>query len=402
MPQSGGSSTTLHRWHRMVRQVLHEHETALSAASPANRSRGLIKCAKESARYRRICHHSGRRSRSARRRLRARRPQHRGVRPALRDRGRRHRHRNQHRHSAGARTRHWCRQSIEDGRPCALSGEIRRPQRLSLLRSRNERGRKRAARDRNGLAPGHCPRRVRTSLPADHRHENAQDLRCRSAGALAPSDQGPDLPRQVHPARRRDRFDHANRRMGAAGRLYRGRDMAADIKVAVNLSLVQFRKADLAKTVMRCLSASGLPPERLELEITETALIESAAECLPALRHFKTIGITIVLDDFGTGYSSLSQLAMFPFDKIKIDKSFTQNLTKRSECAAIISATLTLAQNLNIATTAEGVETVDQYRILRLAGVTSLQGYLFKRPGPASEIDFDQVYDGGGKIEVAA
>jgi diguanylate cyclase (GGDEF)-like protein/PAS domain S-box-containing protein len=176
----------------------------------------------------------------------------------------------------------------------------------------------------------------------------------------------------------------------------------ADIKVAVNLSLVQFRKADLAGTVMRCLAASGLPPERLELEITETALIESAAECLPALRHFKNIGITIVLDDFGTGYSSLSQLAMFPFDKIKIDKSFTQNLTKRSECAAIISATLTLAQNLNIATTAEGVETVDQYRILRLAGVTSLQGYLFKRPGPASEIDFDLVYDGGGKIEAAA
>jgi diguanylate cyclase (GGDEF)-like protein/PAS domain S-box-containing protein len=176
----------------------------------------------------------------------------------------------------------------------------------------------------------------------------------------------------------------------------------ADIKVAVNLSLVQFRKADLSGTVMRCLEASGLAPERLELEITETALIESAAECLPALRHFKHIGITIVLDDFGTGYSSLSQLAMFPFDKIKIDKSFTQNLTKRSECAAIISATLTLAQNLNIATTAEGVETVDQYRILRLAGVTSLQGYLFKRPGPAAEIDFDKVYDGGGKIEAAA
>ncbi|HEX3502646.1 MAG TPA: EAL domain-containing protein, partial [Xanthobacteraceae bacterium] len=176
----------------------------------------------------------------------------------------------------------------------------------------------------------------------------------------------------------------------------------ADIKLAVNLSLVQFRKADLSGVVMRSLAASGLPPERLELEITETALIESAAECLPALRHFKNIGITIVLDDFGTGYSSLSQLAMFPFDKIKIDKSFTQNLTKRSECAAIISATLTLAQNLNIATTAEGIETVDQYRILRLAGVTSLQGYLFKRPGPASELDFNQVYDGGGKIDAAA
>ena len=175
----------------------------------------------------------------------------------------------------------------------------------------------------------------------------------------------------------------------------------AEIKVAVNLSLVQFRKTNLPDAVMRALVDSGLRPERLELEITETALIESAAECLPALRQFKSAGITIVLDDFGTGYSSLSQLAMFPFDKIKIDKSFTQNLTKRSECAAIVSATLTLAQNLDIATTAEGVETVEQYRLLRLAGVTSLQGYLFKRPGPASEIDFYGIY-GGLAVENAA
>ena len=133
---------------------------------------------------------------------------------------------------------------------------------------------------------------------------------------------------------------------------------------------------------MRTLVDSGLRPERLELEITETALIESAAQCLPALRQLKNFGITIVLDDFGTGYSSLSQLVMFPFDKIKIDKSFTQNLTKRADCAAIISATLTFAQSLSIETTAEGVETIEQSRLLRLAGVTSLQGYLFKRPGP--------------------
>ena len=139
----------------------------------------------------------------------------------------------------------------------------------------------------------------------------------------------------------------------------------------------------------------------MELEITETALIESAADCLPILRQFKNLGIAIALDDFGTGYSSLSQLTMFPFDKIKIDKSFTQNLTKRAECAAIISATLTLAQSLDIATTAEGVETADQYRLLRLAGVTSLQGYLFKPPSPISEIDFDSTYDGPG-IEDAA
>jgi diguanylate cyclase (GGDEF)-like protein/PAS domain S-box-containing protein len=175
----------------------------------------------------------------------------------------------------------------------------------------------------------------------------------------------------------------------------------AGIKVAVNLSAVQFRKTNLSDVVMYALAQSGLPPERLELEITETALIESAAECLLTLRQFKNLGISIALDDFGTGYSSLSQLTMFCFDKIKIDKSFTQNLTKRAECAAIISAALTLAQSLSIATTAEGVETKDQYRLLRLAGVTSMQGYLFKRPGPSLELDFAMVY-GGPEMEDAA
>jgi diguanylate cyclase (GGDEF)-like protein/PAS domain S-box-containing protein len=175
----------------------------------------------------------------------------------------------------------------------------------------------------------------------------------------------------------------------------------ADVKVAVNLSPLQFRNTNLADDVMSALAEAGLPPERLELEITETALIESAAECLPALHRFKNAGIAIALDDFGTGYSSLSQLTMFPFDKIKIDKSFTQNLTKRAECAAIISAALTLAQNLDIATTAEGVETNDQYKLLRLAGVTSLQGYLFKRPCPVSEIDFGVIYGAPVMAEVA-
>jgi EAL domain-containing protein (putative c-di-GMP-specific phosphodiesterase class I) len=139
---------------------------------------------------------------------------------------------------------------------------------------------------------------------------------------------------------------------------------------------------------MHALADAGLAPERLELEITETALIESAAECLTALHRFKSAGITIALDDFGTGYSSLSQLTLFPFDRIKIDRTFTRDMTRRSESAAIISAALTLAHSLNIATTAEGVETPEQYQLLRLAGVTSLQGYLFARPCPVSQIDF--------------
>jgi EAL domain-containing protein (putative c-di-GMP-specific phosphodiesterase class I) len=168
----------------------------------------------------------------------------------------------------------------------------------------------------------------------------------------------------------------------------------AHVKVAVNLSPVQFRTTNPTDVVMSALARSGLPPARLELEITETALIESASECLVALHGFKKAGISIALDDFGTGYSSLSQLTTFPFDKIKIDKSFTQNLTKRAECAAVVSAALTLAQNLSIATTAEGVETLDQYQLLRLAGVTSVQGYLFKRPSPLAELDFGDAFGG--------
>jgi EAL domain-containing protein (putative c-di-GMP-specific phosphodiesterase class I) len=168
----------------------------------------------------------------------------------------------------------------------------------------------------------------------------------------------------------------------------------ASVRLAVNLSPIQFRKAKLSDIVMDALSQSGLAPDRLELEITETALIESAAECLPALHRFKSAGIAIALDDFGARYSSLGQLTMFPFDRIKIDKSFTQNLARRTECAAIISAVLTLARTLDIATTAEGVETAEQFQLLRLAGVMSLQGYLFQRPCPLSEIDFGASFDG--------
>ena len=175
----------------------------------------------------------------------------------------------------------------------------------------------------------------------------------------------------------------------------------ADVTIAVNISPVQFRKSNLIEVVTSALVQSGLPPDRLELEITETSLIESAAECLPLLRQLKSLGTRIALDDFGTGYSSLSQLTMFPFDKIKIDKSFVQNMTKRAACAAVISSTLTLANTLDIATTAEGIETADQYEILRSAGVTCLQGYLFARPGPVSAIDFGYVY-GSPKFDTAA
>jgi diguanylate cyclase (GGDEF)-like protein/PAS domain S-box-containing protein len=167
------------------------------------------------------------------------------------------------------------------------------------------------------------------------------------------------------------------------------------MKVAVNLSAVQLRSATLLDQIICVLAETGLPPERLELEVTETALIEYGTEAPILLKKLRNLGITVALDDFGTGYSSLSQLTMFPFDKIKIDKSFTRNMTNRADCAAIISAVLALAQSLDIHTTAEGVEKDEQLRILTLAGVTTVQGFLIHRPCPASELNFEAAFVAG-------
>jgi diguanylate cyclase (GGDEF)-like protein len=162
----------------------------------------------------------------------------------------------------------------------------------------------------------------------------------------------------------------------------------AQYKLAVNLSPVQFRKGDLFEVILCALVESGLPPERLELEITESVLLENEANYRVLLQQLKNIGVSIVLDDFGTGYSSLGYLTRFPVDKIKIDKSFTQGLSQRADCAAIVSSVVTLAHGLDIATTAEGVETEEQFELLRAAGVTQVQGFLFGRPRPMSELGF--------------
>ncbi len=160
------------------------------------------------------------------------------------------------------------------------------------------------------------------------------------------------------------------------------------IKVAVNLSPVQFKKANLFDVILFALVESGLPPERLELELTELILIENHTEILPTIRQLKNLGVSIVLDDFGTGYSSLRYLTMFPFNKIKIDQSFTRDMTKRAECAAVISSVLTIGRILDISVTAEGVETEQQFTVLRAAGVNTVQGYLFGKPCPGSQLDF--------------
>ncbi|MDB5680741.1 MAG: diguanylate cyclase domain protein [Sphingomonas bacterium] len=154
----------------------------------------------------------------------------------------------------------------------------------------------------------------------------------------------------------------------------------AHVRVAVNVSSVQFRRPGLNETVLQALAASGLDPSRLELEITESVFLEGLDTTNRMLHGLRAIGVRIALDDFGTGYSSLSYLQSFPFDKIKIDRSFIQDLLTRPGAVAIVRAITDLARALGMETTAEGVEENDQLTELRKHGCSSVQGYLFSRP----------------------
>jgi diguanylate cyclase (GGDEF)-like protein/PAS domain S-box-containing protein len=161
----------------------------------------------------------------------------------------------------------------------------------------------------------------------------------------------------------------------------------AEIKVAVNLSPVQFRGRNLVQAVISALAHSGLSPRRLELEITESVFLAETDANLAILHQLRELGVSISLDDFGTGYSSLSYLRSFPFDKIKIDRSFVKDLALRNDCVAIVRAISGLGRSLNITTTAEGVETVDQLDWLRAEGCNEVQGFLFSAARPAAEIE---------------
>nr|WP_283817237.1 EAL domain-containing protein [Bradyrhizobium lablabi] len=161
----------------------------------------------------------------------------------------------------------------------------------------------------------------------------------------------------------------------------------ADIKVAVNLSPVQFRSRNLVQAVISALAHSSLSPRRLELEITESVFLAETETNLAILHQMRELGVGISMDDFGTGYSSLSYLRSFPFDKIKIDRSFVKDLARRSDCLAIVRAISGLGRSLKITTTAEGVETVDQLDSLRAEGCNEVQGFLFSAAKPGSEIE---------------
>ena len=159
-----------------------------------------------------------------------------------------------------------------------------------------------------------------------------------------------------------------------------------DIRLAVNVSPIQFRSDTLALKIVAALAVSGLPANRLELEITEAILIRDDEAALAILHSLREIGVRIALDDFGTGYSSLSYLQRFPFDKIKIDRCFVKDIAEPGGSSSIVRAVVDIAAERHMTTTAEGVETQEQKELLRALGCSEMQGYLFSTAKPAAEL----------------
>jgi len=158
------------------------------------------------------------------------------------------------------------------------------------------------------------------------------------------------------------------------------------VMVAVNVSPLQFRRADFVDVVERILAETGFDPTRLELEVTESTLLGNVDTAELAMFRLKALGVRLALDDFGTGYSSLLYLRRFPFDKLKIDRSFVHSIERAADAAAIVHAVVSLGRGLGMKVTAEGVETAEQHLFLRAAGIHSMQGFRFGRPGPAADI----------------
>ncbi len=159
----------------------------------------------------------------------------------------------------------------------------------------------------------------------------------------------------------------------------------ADIRMAVNFSAAQFHNVGILQTIVQALADSGVSPERLEIEITESMLISKYGPASSILNSLLQLGVTVALDDFGTGFSSLTYLRKLPFSRIKIDQSFIRDMLTQPDCAAIVKSVIGLAQDLRISVVAEGVETADQLEYLRQTNCDEVQGYLIGRPVPAEQ-----------------
>jgi EAL domain-containing protein (putative c-di-GMP-specific phosphodiesterase class I) len=169
--------------------------------------------------------------------------------------------------------------------------------------------------------------------------------------------------------------------------------------IAVNVSPLQFRRPNFVGIVERILAETGFDPTRLELEVTESTLLGNSETAGQAMARLKALGVRLALDDFGTGYSSLLYLRRFPFDKLKIDRSFVHSIERAADAAAIVHAVVSLGRGLGMKVTAEGVESYDQQLFLRAAGINSMQGYRFGRPCPAEAITHRLAFPASFRIE---
>lgn len=170
--------------------------------------------------------------------------------------------------------------------------------------------------------------------------------------------------------------------------------------IAVNLSAAQFRRRDIDRTISEALDSAGIDPALLELELTESTLMQETHEIVELMRRLNNMGVRLAIDDFGTGYSSLSYLKRFRIDRLKIDQSFVRDIVTDPDDAAIINVIIGLGHSLKVEVVAEGVETFEQMRLLRERGCDSMQGYYFSKPMPAGELE--KLLREGRRLDLAA
>ncbi len=369
---------------------------AVAGRPPAGRAAQLRRpSGRRRVRHRPARHRAARGNRSARPRSHRRDPR------TARHRRPRDRAGRQHRDRAGRMRRDRRRHAPAQRRPRPLSRQGRRARRLLLFRGTSQRPRPGPPPDRDGPAQGHRGWRVRALFPAALRHEEQSHRLLRALIRWHHPERGMVSPGEFIPIAEDSGLIVPIGAWAMREACAQAVSWPEHIRVAVNVSSVQFRRKGLSDVVLQALTQSGLAPSRLEIEITESIFLDSGEETLKLLHGLRALGIRIALDDFGTGYSSLSYLQAFPFDKIKIDRSFIQNLLTRPGAVAVVRAITDLADALGMETTAEGVEETGQLAELRAQGCTSVQGFLFSRPVNAQAVMEMLGTEAGSEAKVA-
>ncbi|MCZ7564892.1 MAG: EAL domain-containing protein [Burkholderiales bacterium] len=370
---------------------VHGHEAAGQGAAPGRRAHARLR-----ARAGHRCAHRRRRVRGARAAHeeppgcgdRCRQAPE-GDAAAVRGRRARDLRLGEHRHRGVSRPRRSaCRARAVRGAG-GRGGEAQRRRLQPRLLARASPAERRLAGDRGRARPRARQERARAPLPAAGRRRERPHLGCRGAAALAPSGARICRAGRVYPHRRAHRQDRPHRRMGSARGLPPEPRMAcgrtSPVRIAVNVSSRQLEDPSFVRIVERGLAEGEVPPELLELEITETDFSEYPRAVLHTLARLGELGVKIAIDDFGIGYSSLDRIRKLPVGKIKIDQSFVHDLLSHRRSGAITAAIISLAEALHLDVIAEGVESEAQYRNLLEKGCAEMQGYFFGRPMSAAE-----------------